>query len=104
MATTIPAAELSDRIQGLLAERARLVDAIADIDGTLAGVGTVLGGSAPKAMLELLAREPLRSQVDWDAVEIYFGDERCVPPDHPERNFATHPFAKLLRCVLPSGR
>lgn len=45
------------------------------------------GGSTPKAMFEHLAQEPLRSQVKWDAVEIYFGDERCVPPEHPESNY-----------------
>ncbi len=45
------------------------------------------GGSTPKAMFAHLAEEPLRSQVKWEAVEIYFGDERCVPPEHPESNF-----------------
>ena len=29
----------------------------------------------------LLAREPYRSRIPWDKVEIFWGDERCVPPD-----------------------
>jgi 6-phosphogluconolactonase len=45
------------------------------------------GGSTPKAMFALLAAEPLRSQVDWASVRFFFGDERCVPPDHPDSNY-----------------
>ena len=46
------------------------------------------GGSTPKAMHQLLAAEPLRSGIDWAKVHVFFGDERCVPPDHPERTTA----------------
>ncbi len=45
------------------------------------------GGSTPKAMFALLAAEPLRSRVDWGSVRFFFGDERCVPPDHPDSNY-----------------
>ena len=45
------------------------------------------GGSTPKLLYQLLAAEPYRSQVDWPKVEIYFGDERAVPPDHADSNF-----------------
>ncbi|HEY8666791.1 MAG TPA: 6-phosphogluconolactonase [Tepidisphaeraceae bacterium] len=45
------------------------------------------GGSTPKAMYRLLAMDPLRGQVQWENVEIFFGDERCVPPNHPDSNF-----------------
>jgi len=38
-------------------------------------------------MFALLAAEPLRSRVDWTAVRFFFGDERCVPPDHPDSNY-----------------
>jgi 6-phosphogluconolactonase len=44
------------------------------------------GGSTPKAMLQLLSSE-FAEAVDWPALEIYFVDERCVPPDHAESNF-----------------
>ena len=44
------------------------------------------GGSTPRAMLQLLATE-FREAVDWPSLEIYFVDERCVPPDHAESNF-----------------
>lgn len=38
-------------------------------------------------MFALLAAEPMRSQVDWPTVRFFFGDERCVPPDHPDSNY-----------------
>jgi 6-phosphogluconolactonase len=44
------------------------------------------GGSTPKQMGALLAREPYRSQIPWDKVEIFWGDERCVPLGSPESN------------------
>jgi 6-phosphogluconolactonase len=45
------------------------------------------GGSTPVGMYELLARPPLRSRVEWPRVRFYWGDERCVPPDHPDSNY-----------------
>jgi 6-phosphogluconolactonase len=45
------------------------------------------GGSTPKAMYALLAEEPFRSRVDWAKWDVYWGDERCVPPDHKESNY-----------------
>jgi len=45
------------------------------------------GGSTPKALHQLLASEPYRSTIDWNGVELYFGDERCVPPDSELSNY-----------------
>jgi 6-phosphogluconolactonase len=46
------------------------------------------GGSTPKVLYSLLAGDPvLRSQVPWDKIQLFFGDERHVPPDHPDSNF-----------------
>ncbi|NQT36899.1 MAG: 6-phosphogluconolactonase [Planctomycetes bacterium] len=45
------------------------------------------GGSTPQAMYRLLAEPPYRDQVDWPRVEVFWGDERTVPPDHPDSNF-----------------
>jgi 6-phosphogluconolactonase len=46
------------------------------------------GGSTPKALYSLLVNDPaLRSQVPWDKMHLLFGDERHVPPDHPDSNF-----------------
>ncbi len=45
------------------------------------------GGSTPASTYELLATRFLNS-VDWKEVRFYWGDERCVPPEHPESNYA----------------
>jgi 6-phosphogluconolactonase len=46
------------------------------------------GGSTPKALYGLLVNDPaLRSQVPWDKMHFFFGDERNVAPDHPDSNF-----------------
>jgi 6-phosphogluconolactonase len=44
------------------------------------------GGSTPKQMGALLAREPYRSRLPWDKVEVFWGDERCVPLGSEESN------------------
>jgi 6-phosphogluconolactonase len=46
------------------------------------------GGSTPKALYSLLANDAaLRSQLPWDKMSLYFGDERSVGPDHADSNF-----------------
>lgn len=45
------------------------------------------GGSTPKPVYELLADEPYLSRIPWPKVEVFFCDERCVPPEHAESNF-----------------
>jgi 6-phosphogluconolactonase len=42
------------------------------------------GGSTPAPVYRWLAEA---GGVPWDRVEIFFGDERCVPPDHPDSNY-----------------
>ena len=44
------------------------------------------GGSTPKATFDLLARDH-RDALDWTKVLAFPGDERCVPPDHPDSNY-----------------
>ncbi len=51
-----------------------------------AAVG-LAGGSTPRAMNERLAAAPRRAQIDWSKIRFYFGDERCVPPDHADSNY-----------------
>ena len=44
------------------------------------------GGSTPKRMHEILSAMG-RDALPWDRVELWFGDERTVPPDHPDSNY-----------------
>lgn len=45
------------------------------------------GGSTPKKLYSLLSKEPYRNQIDWALLEIFWSDERCVPPDNAESNY-----------------
>lgn len=45
------------------------------------------GGSTPKALYSLLASETFLPLVPWTKVYFFWGDERCVPPDHAESNY-----------------
>lgn len=45
------------------------------------------GGSTPKALYALLAGPALAGRLDWRRAAVFFGDERCVPPDHADSNF-----------------
>lgn len=45
------------------------------------------GGSTPQKLYQLLARPPYQTSIPWDVIHFYWGDERCVPPEHPESNF-----------------
>jgi 6-phosphogluconolactonase len=45
------------------------------------------GGSTPKATYALFTQAPYCDAIDWDAVQFYFGDERCVPPGNDQSNY-----------------
>jgi 6-phosphogluconolactonase len=59
------------------------------------------GGSTPKRVYELLASDELSDRLDWSQVHIFFGDERCVPPDDSESNYRMANEALLSRVGLP---
>jgi 6-phosphogluconolactonase len=59
------------------------------------------GGSTPKALYELLAGEHDRDRIEWTKVKVFFGDERCVPPDHPDSNYRTAWVALLSEVPIP---
>jgi 6-phosphogluconolactonase len=60
------------------------------------------GGSTPRRVYELLAADDYRSQVTWPSVHVFFGDERTVPPDHPDSNFRMANEALLSHVDLPA--
>lgn len=60
------------------------------------------GGSTPRRLYEMLAAEPFRSHIPWSKVCVFWGDERCVPPDHPDSNYAMAYAALLSKVPLPA--
>ena len=56
------------------------------------------GGATPRALYEYLASADVAAQVAWQHVHIWFGDERTVPPQHPDSNYRMA-YDALLRHV-----
>lgn len=48
----------------------------------------VSGGKTPLKLYEILGRDPYRAAMPWGSIRLFWADERCVPPDHPDSNYA----------------
>jgi len=57
------------------------------------------GGNTPRAIYSLLASE--HKELPWDRIHIFFGDERHVPPDHPDSNFRMASESLLSKVPIP---
>jgi 6-phosphogluconolactonase len=60
------------------------------------------GGSTPKGVYGLLALEPYCNQIDWTKAEIFWSDERCVPPDNAESNYHLAHEVMLSKLPIPA--
>src|SRR5262245_20334092 len=69
------------------AARAALAGIGAAIDAHDSCTWVLTGGGTPLAAYRRLAGHRLRTGVEWDRVRVAIGDERCVPPDHPDSNW-----------------
>ncbi len=101
---------MSDRLVIVFEDAAALAEAAArEVARTMCnavarrGVSTlvVAGGRTPRQLYERLAGEPYRGMIDWPRVELFWGDERCVAPDHPKSNYRLAEVALLSK--IPRG-
>ena len=60
------------------------------------------GGGTPRATYMRLAAPPLAEQMPWERTLVFFGDERCVPPDHPESNYGMANETLLSKVPVPA--
>jgi 6-phosphogluconolactonase len=68
------------------------------VDAVEAGGHVVLtGGSTPRRAYEIAASRG----IDWSRATVWFGDERCVPPEHEWSNFAMVEASLLARLAEP---
>ncbi len=65
---------IADAAVGAIAERGRFVIALS-------------GGATPGPVYERLAAADRRDRIAWGCVHVFFGDERCVPPDDTRSNY-----------------
>ena len=61
------------------------------------------GGSTPRDLYRLLASDGYRDRMPWNAIHFFWGDERHVPPDHPDSNFHMTREAMLDAVPVPPG-
>jgi 6-phosphogluconolactonase len=61
------------------------------------------GGSTPQATFKLLAEDagPFRNTIPWDKLQLFWVDERCVPPDNPESNYGVCRDLLLSKVGIP---
>jgi len=62
------------------------------------------GGGTPRDTYARLAAPPFSERMPWDRTSVFFGDERCVPPDHPESNYHMANETLLSKVPIPPDR
>jgi 6-phosphogluconolactonase len=93
------AAALADAAARQIVERAQ-----AAIDARGVFSIALSGGSTPRELHHRLASAPLAQRVDWQRVHVFFGDERCVPPDDPQSNYHVAQETLLSRVPIPPAQ
>lgn len=65
----------------------------------------ISGGSTPQAFFKLLADPagPFLATVPWNNLQLFWVDERCVPPDHPESNYGVCRELLLSKVGIPEN-
>jgi 6-phosphogluconolactonase len=61
------------------------------------------GGNTPRRLFQSLAAEPFASLVPWSAVQVFWGDERNVPPGDPESNYSMAQQTLLAHVPVPAA-
>lgn len=90
---------LTTRAAELFAETAR--QRVAECDSFKVALS---GGSTPRALYELLAGEIYAPRTPWEETQVFWSDERCVPPTSDESNYQMAHEAMLARVPIPPGQ
>ncbi|MDE2180902.1 MAG: 6-phosphogluconolactonase [candidate division NC10 bacterium] len=67
-------------------------------------VVALAGGSTPTRLYSLLAAEPYCTRLPWQNTHVFWGDERAVPPEHPDSNFGMAATILLNRVPIPADQ
>ena len=87
-----------------LAAAERFVECALELQETTESFSVALaGGNTPRRVYELLATEPFKNQIAWSEVHLFFGDERCVPPEHRDSNYAMVNEALISKVPIPAN-
>jgi len=61
------------------------------------------GGATPMPVYRAMTARDFKPAIPWDRVDIYFGDERCVPPDHKDSNYGAARLVLMSHASIPAG-
>jgi 6-phosphogluconolactonase len=88
-------------LAGLVAQRvaAAVHDALQTRDGAAV---CLTGGTTPRRAYQLLANDPWRSGIAGDRVDVYWSDERHVPPEHEQSNYRMARESLLMHVPVPA--
>jgi 6-phosphogluconolactonase len=92
-----PIAVTSAAVEVVVQAAARAIDAAGRFLVALAG------GSTPRALYGKLAAPGYADRIEWEAVHVFWGDERCVPPHDPSSNYAMATETLLDHVAVKSG-
>ncbi len=62
------------------------------------------GGSTPRGLYRCLAEPERQARIDWRHMHLFFGDERAVPPDHPDSNYRMAREALIDHVPIPAAQ
>jgi 6-phosphogluconolactonase len=81
---------------------------VTELTRAIAARGTaslaLAGGATPQGVYAALTGPLLVESLNWGRVDIFFGDERAVPPDHPDSNYGMARATLLSRVPIPPER
>lgn len=91
--------------EAMAAAAAELV--VAEAQAAVAARGlfslVLAGGGTPLPLYRRLAGPPWAAAIPWQQTHIFQGDERCLPPEHPESNYGRAAATLLSRVPLPAA-
>jgi len=92
-------------LTGLARQAAARFAGLAAQAATARGCFTVAlsGGATPTGLYHLLAQAPYRDRLPWSRIHLFWGDERCVPLDHPESNYRQAQETFISRVPIPAA-
>ena len=62
------------------------------------------GGKTPRQLYQTLAQPAFANRVDWSRTQVFFSDERCVPPDHDDSNYKMAAESLLSHVSIPPAQ
>lgn len=67
-------------------------------------IAGLTGGSTPRRLYALLGTEPYCTRLPWRKTHLFWGDERAVPPEHPDSNFGMARATLLNSVPIPENQ